>query len=178
MVLLTKVLRPGLPRIGHVTEHFVLPRSVPIIGLVAAVSGGLVGLLIGLLGGFVLGSVNILLVAVSTVMFGTIGVGLAQWKPWQGESIAKVLVVSGGARRHSQKLTCPGSGEMPDWDQDLGSDVCTVCKVMVQTEEGMAKVHDWQRQFYVGMMPVSQPTTGAIRYVPGSRPVDRRQLRQ
>ena len=178
MVLLTKVLRPGAPRIGHVTDHFVLPRTVPIMGFVAAVAGGAAGLLLGLLAGFVLGSVNFLVVAASTVMFGTAGVGLAQWKLWQGESIAKTLTVSGKARWHSQKLTCPGSGEMPDWDQDLGSDVCAVCRVMVKTEDGMSKVHDWQRQFYVGMMPVSQPTTGAIRIVPGSRPVDRRRLGQ
>ena len=178
MVLLTKVLRPGAPRIGHLTEHFALSRTVPIIGVVAAVAGGAVGLLFGLLAGIVLGSVNILVVAVSTVMFGTAGVGLSQWKPWQGESVAKVLLVSGKARRHSQKLTCPGSGEMPDWDADLGSNVCAVCRVMVETDDGMAKVHDWKRQFYVGMMPVSSPTTGAIRYVPGSRPVDRRPIRR
>ena len=178
MVLLTKVLQPGAPRIGHITEHFVLSRTLPLWGTVAALAGGVVGLLFGLLAGIVLGSVNILAVAVSTVMFGTVGVGLVQWKPWQGESVARVLMVSGRARRHSQTLTCPGSGGMPDWDQDLGSDVCTVCRVMVKTEEGMAKVHDWRRQFYVGMMPVSQPTTGAIRYVPGSRPVDRRRLGQ
>lgn len=178
MVILTKVLRPGAPRIGHVTDRFVLSRTIPLIPLIAAIAGGTFGLLFGLLAGWILGSINILLVAVSTVMFGAAGVGLAQWKPWQGESVAKVLVVSGRARRHAQKLTCPGSGEMPDWDEDLGSDVCAVCRVMVQTEAGMAKVHDWQRQFYVGMMPVSQPTTGAIRYLPGSRPVDRRRLGQ
>ncbi len=175
MVLLTKVLRPGAPRIGQLTENFVLPRTIPVFDLVAGIAGGLFGLLFGLLLGVIVGAVNVLAVMVSLILGAVLGVGLVRWKPWQGESVATVLRVSRQARRNANKLTCPGSGEAPNYDPDFGGTVCAVCRVLVDTEEGMALVHDWKRQFYVGMMPVSAPITGAVHFRPGSRLVERSQ---
>lgn len=85
MLCATDALKPPKLRIGRIGGNVTLPRTVPVMSLVAGGIGGLVGLaLIGAIFGY----------SIATIMYGALfgalsGIGMVTYSPLRGESLAK-----------------------------------------------------------------------------------------
>ena len=166
-ILVTKILKPTAPRITRLSENMVLPRSVPLGGFLAGAAGGILGLLIGLGIGSLMGAA--MYGAVLAGLAGAMGgIGLTYWKPLPGESVSRVALVKLSARRGAKWSMCPGSGGAALFDPDLGSDVCNQCLAAVSSEDGLAEMHMWKRQVFLGMMPIGAPSNDAVTMKLGS----------
>ena len=172
----TKAMRPGLPRIGTIGEHFTLPRPVHMPTAIGAVAGGVFGLVGALLFGRYLIDTATAIIGMSFVG-GVGGIMLVQWRPWKGEHAGRVLLVQAAARRGTAKAVCGGSARLPVDDRASGQYLCAQCGLAVDPEDGLTPRHDWQARFYEGIRPVPEPLTGPVHYFLGSvpaRPVQRR----
>ena len=169
MLSCTKVLRPGLPRLGKIGDNFVLPRTIHLPSLFGGMGGGLIGLMVGLL---IVGP----LVGGMTTAFGVAcigalaGIWLVSWQPWKGENIGRVAIVRARAITGSVKTVCAGSARLPDYDSAGGQFICKQCALVVELEDDLVPMHDWKRRLYTGIMEVQMPQTGVKRIVPGSVP--------
>jgi hypothetical protein len=81
MICATRALKPGPMRIGRIAGDMVLPRTVPIVSLLAGGGGALFGLLIG---ASFLGIQGALYFA---TLLGAAGVGLVTYSPLKGQSL-------------------------------------------------------------------------------------------
>lgn len=95
MLCATKALKPGRMRIGRIAGDMVLPRTVPVVNLVAGGVGALVGLTVG---GSFLGLQGALYFATLTA---AVALGLVTYSPLKGESLAAWLGLSIRARARS-----------------------------------------------------------------------------
>ena len=171
-ILLTKLIYPAAPRIARLSSNVVLPRSIPLPNLLAGSLCGGLGMLLGGGFGFLLGAVpyGLLLGGVVGVVAG---IAIVQWRPWQGESVLRVVGVKLSTRRGKKWSMCPGSGGPALYDEELGTTVCVECLAAVESEEGLADLHLWHRQIFVGMMPVGAPENDAVTMRVGSVAVRR-----
>lgn len=81
MLCATEILRPPPARVGSIGGGITLPRTVPLKGLIAAVSGAFVGLLLTVWSG------NIRVISVGIAVFGSLAVMSTNVSPLPGESL-------------------------------------------------------------------------------------------
>lgn len=172
MIVCTKVLRPGAPRIAKITRNFTLPRTVPVPQLAAGVIGAVLLLPVGLASA-VLG-VPLGAGAVGGLAFGAgLGVLAVSWQPWNGETVARAAWVRADSFRRARRAVCPGAGTAADRDEYLGAFVCPVCGLAGRaSRDGLMRTHDWRRRLFVGQVEVVADT-GVVVMRPGSVPVGR-----
>ena len=169
MLSCTKILRPGLPRIGKLGKNIVLPRTVDLASLLGGVGGFLAGLAFGaVVGRPIFGSSAVFGFAMGGVPLGLL---LVRWRPWRGEHIGRVALVRSRAALRTRPTTCPGSGRLPLFDAATARWSCQRCGLLLEPETGLAPRHQWRRRLYVGMQEVAMPETGPVRIVSGSVPV-------
>lgn len=84
MFCATKVVNPGPTRVGRITKSFVLPRTVPLVTLIASALGALVTLILVLIFSRSLQS-GIL----ATALGAGLGWAFVSYSPLKGESLAK-----------------------------------------------------------------------------------------
>lgn len=84
MFAATRVINPGPTRIGQIGNSFTLPRTVPIVVLIACAIGAVTATL--LMAAFTR-SVSSLIAAAG--VGGTVGWAMVSWSPLRGESLAK-----------------------------------------------------------------------------------------
>ena len=167
MLSCTKVLRPGLPRIGKLGEHFVLPRTIPLAEALGALGGAIIG---GLVGALFLQKA----VPGGTTIFGAVAAGvlggmfIVKWQPWKGEHIGIVTMVRARALLHTHKMTCPGGSRLPLLDEVGGQFMCKRCSLVVELKDDLVPPHEWKRRLRIGIMDVPLPQTGVIEMVSGS----------
>jgi hypothetical protein len=99
MLAATTVLRGHKARIGKIVGDIALPRTVPVVNLVAGSIGVLLGLFIGAL---VQGTLQMTIY--SGLIGGGIGVFLVTYSPLQGESMLKWIGLSIAAKRQEVKI--------------------------------------------------------------------------
>lgn len=170
MLICTKVLRPGAPRIAKLTRNIVLPRTVPLPSLLGAAAGAVLFVPLAVPLGWVgvHGSAAVVAVMASGA---AAGVMLVAWQPWQGENVGKVVWVRAGSTWKSRKSPCPGSGRVAGYDTEIETDVCPVCGVAGESSaDGLVGNHLWDRRLFVGMAEV-RSDTGVVVIRSGSVPV-------
>ena len=174
MLCCTKVLRPGLPRLGKLGNNIVLPRTVDLASLLGGMGGFFVGLPVGLLIARPLfGGMGVL----GAGMIGIVlGLGAVQWKPWKGEHLGRVAITRGVAAIRTRPAVCPGSSRLPIFDEVTGRHACATCGLMLELEDGLSPQHQWRRRFFVGVQEVAMPQTGPMVFVAGSVPIERSDL--
>jgi len=172
MIVCTKVLRPGAPRIAKITRNFTLPRTVPVPQLAAGIIGAVLLLPVGL--GSAAFGVPLGAGAVGGLAVGAmLGVGAVSWQPWKGESVARAAWVRADSLRKARRAVCPGAGTAADRDEHLGAFVCPVCGLAGRaSRDGLVGTHDWRRRLFVGGVEVIADT-GVVVVRPGSVPVGR-----
>lgn len=175
MLWVTKVFHTGVPRVGRLTKHIVLPRSVPLT-VVFAVP---VGLLIGVFVGQILQSTPVTviipenrIVSLSAVVCGFITVLLVTVQPWRGEHVHRVVAVYASAYTATSVRVCPGSGMPSVHSDESGTLICGECGRIVGQSEQFVPEHKWRRRVYLGMKPITPPPTGEIMIIAGSVPTD------
>ena len=167
MLCCTKALRPGLPRIGKLSDNFILPRTVHVPSLIGAVVGamafgfGSVVMLTPIMGS---GTAGVGGIAVGVV----VGIVLVQWRPWSGEHIGRVALVRMFAATSTVSAVCPGSGRLARYNVASGQHLCARCGLVVEPRDELVPRHKWRRRLYVGIAPVAEPLTGPVQFVPGS----------
>lgn len=170
MLICTKVLRPGAPRIAKLTRNIVLPRTVPVPSLIGGAAGAVVFIPFSVLLAWV-GIPGGTAVFTTMIIGAAAGVFIVAWQPWQGENVGKVVWVRAGSRWKTRSSPCPGSGRVAEMDEDLQIYVCPVCLIAGKSSsDGLMFNHDWQRRLFVGMAEV-QSHTGAVTIRSGSVPV-------
>ena len=172
MLWTTKVFRPGGARVARLSTNIVLPRSGSVSGLLGAVLGCGVGVLLGLAVSAV-APVNLATAVMCGAMFGgAAGVALVVARPWAGEHTGRVAAVRLQATLGARRSTCPGSGRLPHVDDRTGVASCRECGVVcADSESKVAAEHEWRRRLYSGMKPVPDAYYGAVDVVWGSVPV-------
>ena len=174
MLWVTKVFHTGPARVGRLSKHIVLPRTVPLPVVMATPAGFAVGLaggflLIGLLG--LEGSA-----ATRTGMLSAIGGAgaaalLVTAQPWRGEHVHRVAAVRAMALASQRTLICPGSAMPTLRSDETGTLVCCECGRVFGASAEFAPEHQWRRRVYLGMKPIPHPITGDVQIVSGSLPV-------
>lgn len=101
MLVLTDALKSPKVRIGHIGGNFTLPRTVPLVALLAAVGGALFGVAVGF---FIIGGVQATLYG--AVLMGAAGWFVVTWSPLKGESMGMWLGLQATSRR--KRLTLNG----------------------------------------------------------------------
>ena len=167
-VWVTKILRPGAPRVGQI-GRVQLARTIPLPSLLAG--GG------GLLAGLLLFGVPLMLLGIDTVAalgFGAAlgcGIGLiaVSWSPWREESLLRFTVVKLRAQQGVTTILCPGVDEEPGTDLDTGDTACPSCfKVLKPDERGLIPPHRWRLRVYLGMMELGNPDIGESIWISGT----------
>ena len=166
MLSCTDVLRPGLGRIGQLTDNFVLPRSIDITSAIGGGIGGVVGAIFGAtILSKILGGSSVMGAAFAGVM---VGIWAIKWEPWKGEHAGRVALVRTRSFIGRSKTLCPGSGRLSDYDKPSAQDTCKRCSLIIELEDDLVPSHEWKRQLYDGVMPIPMPQTGVIRFASGS----------
>ena len=170
MLSCTDVLRPGLGRVGQLTENFILPRTVSVLSAIGGAVGGIVGALLGatVLAPVVDGSSTVVGAAFMGMM---LGVWMINWRPWKGEHAGRVVWVRTRSLLGRSTRLCPGSSRLAHYNQASAQDICTRCSLVVDLKDGLVPSHEWKRRLYDGIMPIPMPQTGVIRFTFGSVPV-------
>ncbi len=101
MLAATKILKPGPARIAKIMPGVTLPRTVPLPTLFITAGFSLVGLVVTVLVPF---TRTITSITLGTVMFGAIGVLVATYSPYKGESMVRWFGLSYSARRDRVRL--------------------------------------------------------------------------
>jgi hypothetical protein len=94
MIVATSALASPKVRIGHIGGNFVLPRTIPLMSLIAGGGGAVVGVVVAL----------IIAPSSTSMIYGIVigllaGVGLVNYSPLKGESFAKYLGLRMRTRR-------------------------------------------------------------------------------
>ena len=167
MLSCTDVLRPGLGRIGQLTDNIVLPRTINITSAIGGGIGGVIGAIIGamILAKIIGGSSVVLGSAFAGVMAGIWIVG---WEPWKGEHAGRVAWVRTRSIMGRSKTLCPGSSRLAHYDKPSAQYTCPRCSLIIDLEDDLVPSHEWKRQLYDGIMPIPMPQTGVIRFTSGS----------
>ena len=168
MLCATKVLRPGLGRIGTLGSHIVLPRTVDLSSLLGATAGSIFGILVGAF--IVLRVVDSPAAILGCGMVGGfVGMWLVQWQPWRGENVGRVALVRAVAFRGRSKTVCPGTWSLPFFSEATGETLCPRCNLLVvANKDGLVDAHRWKRRVFIGLREVPSPPTGPIRFVQSS----------
>lgn len=170
MLACTKVLRPGLPRIGQIGK-MVLPRTVDTLFVIASFVGAVATIPVAAVLVTVLDISGPAVVVVFTVGAG-FGCIVVQWKPWRGESAARVALTRAAATRNTLRTPCPGEGSALAVEPDTGSEHCPVCRrVYPKERSALVPPHYRKRRIYIGAAPVTAPTLGAVQVTQGWREV-------
>jgi hypothetical protein len=96
MVAATSVMKPPPTRVGNIANGVTLPRPVQLKVLLAAIGGGVFGVIAALVLGAGLQSLMW-----SIALFGGIGILAVTYSPLQGESLSKWLALTIGTRRRA-----------------------------------------------------------------------------